>query len=78
MPLSHPIPSADADVRYSHLVDDTEKMRTAALRDANRASDLLADALHALDNGSLDVVREFIERSARYVDTARSTLRITD
>jgi hypothetical protein len=64
----------DSDVRYSHLVDDTEKMRTKALRDSNRAAELLDDALHAVQHGSYATAAEFIERAREFTDKARSTL----
>jgi hypothetical protein len=52
-----------ADIRYSHLVDDTERQRTHALRTIRRQNDLLDDALHAIRNGSYATAEEFVERA---------------
>lgn len=52
----------DSDVRLSHLLDDTERTRTHAVRTISNTLPLLTDALHALTHGSPDVTAEFIER----------------
>jgi hypothetical protein len=58
--MPHP---TDADVRYSHLVDDTERQRTHALRTIRRQNELLDDALHAIRHGSYATAEEFVERA---------------
>lgn len=57
----------DAD-RIAHLIDDAETIRTHPIRTLGNIRPLLSDAVHALDNGNLDVVREFLERSRDAVD----------
>jgi len=64
-----------ADIKYSHLVDDTEKTRTHALRTIDRQIDLLGDALHALKAGRTEVVEEFIERVAAALTVEIETLK---
>jgi hypothetical protein len=50
-------------IRYSHLVDDSERQRTHALRTIRRQNVLLDDALHAIRNGSYATAEEFVERA---------------
>lgn len=65
-----------ADIKYSHLVDDTEKTRTHALRTIDRQIDLLGDALHVLQNdGRPELVEEFIERVATALTVEAEALR---
>ena len=54
---------SDADIRYSHMVDDYEKLVTADLRMLKQYRDLLIDAQHANKNGRTAVVDEFLGRT---------------
>jgi hypothetical protein len=47
----------------SHHVDDFETLRTRVVRLLDRQTELLADGLHALRDGSTDVTEEFVERT---------------
>lgn len=53
--------SAD-EVVVAHLWDDYERVRTRALRTAQRHRDLLADAAEALRRGDTHITAEFIDR----------------
>jgi hypothetical protein len=50
----------DADVRYSHLVADTEAARTKALRSAQRIDSVIADLRHAIENGRTDAALDLL------------------
>ena len=53
----------DEQIAVSHLTDDYERMRTAALDSDRRANALMVDAIMALDNNNPTVAREFLERA---------------
>ena len=53
----------EAQIKYAHLVDTTERQRTLALRISRTTSDLLVDALHAARAGRYHITEEFLERS---------------
>lgn len=58
-----------------HQIDDLEQVRTKALRTIKPLSPMLADALHALEAGRYDVVREFMQRVQDDLDVAVTVLR---
>lgn len=65
----------DEQVRYSHLADDMEKMRTSALRRMQNDRALLADALVALRNGDTAVTDEYLDRVLSSTDAGLANLR---
>lgn len=50
----------DADIAYSHLVDDTERSRTAALRAATDVDRTIAQLRHAIANGRTDAALDLL------------------
>jgi hypothetical protein len=61
-------------IRYSHLVDDTEKTRAHALRTIREQNELLSDALHAIRHGSYATAEEFVDRALTALTAEANTL----
>lgn len=61
-------------ITRSHFIADHDAMRTKALSDANLAIDLLGTALAAIDGGSINTAREFIDRAHTDLDRVIRTL----
>lgn len=59
----------------THSVDDYEAQRTAALRAVDAQVRLLADGLHAQQNGSPEVATEYMERALDALRTVAENLR---
>ena len=57
-----------------HAITDLETMRTDALRQCDDALALLDVMPHALANGRLEVIREYIERVTEHVERAYKRL----
>lgn len=55
--------ATDADVQIAHLIDDLETVRTHPIRTIQNVDPLLTLAMAALENGDLEVVREYLDRS---------------
>ncbi|CAN5521689.1 hypothetical protein BH20ACT23_BH20ACT23_31210 [soil metagenome] len=62
-------------VDRSHHVDDFEALRTRIVRMLDRQTELLADGLHALRNGSVGVTEEFLERAVDALSKERDQLK---
>jgi len=52
-----------SSVARSHHADDYEVLRTQIVRQLSKQTDLLADGLHALRNGSHGIAEEFVDRA---------------
>ena len=66
----------DADtIAISHLIDDSELVRTHALRTLIRQVELLTDGLHAIGNGSPAVAEEMMGRIRDSLDAEIAFLR---
>jgi hypothetical protein len=67
----------DADIKHSHLVADTEAMRTKALRSAQRIDGVIADLQHAIENGRITAAVSLLATVDRANRTVLDTLRTT-
>ncbi|MDP9183202.1 MAG: hypothetical protein M3P04_10560 [Actinomycetota bacterium] len=65
-------------VDKSHHVDDYETLRTQVIRRLTAQSELLADGLHALRNGSSPVAEEFVDRALTAIKSEVARLKNRD
>lgn len=56
-----PTAHTDCNTAYSHLVDDTERMRTAALRKARSIDADMSSLRHAIEHGRTEAALSLLE-----------------
>jgi len=57
----------EEQIRHNNIVDDLETKRGIATSQMRSAESLLIDAAHALENGRLEIVKEFLDRATRHI-----------
>lgn len=74
--LYHP-----AEIRYAHLVDETERARTAARRRASETDRILPELRHAIEHGNTDAALDMlitVDRHTQAILDALIAPRFTD